>query len=178
MNRTSGFTLIELIVVVALVAILTVIATPPLQSMVRNNRAAAQANQLVSALHIARSEAITRGASISLCARADSGSGCSSGRADWTQGWLVFSDFAGTGSYSSPQDEVLQVFPPLSSDSTLEPQQGSQIITFGAGGFLDPAVHASGVTFALGVSGCTGNENRQIEINLQGRTSMNRQPCS
>ncbi len=123
MNKASGFTLIELIVVVALIAILTVIATPPLQSMVRNNRAAAQANQLVSALHIARSEAIARGASVSLCARSGSGSDCASGNGDWAQGWLVFADFAGTGNYSPTQDDVLQVFPPLSADSTLEPQQ-------------------------------------------------------
>ncbi len=61
-----GFTLIELMITAALVAIAASIALPSFQGMIREGRLTAQANELISALNIARSEAIRRGQNVTV----------------------------------------------------------------------------------------------------------------
>lgn len=86
----SGFTIVELMVTIALLGILAAWAAPGFENIVRDNRQATQINDFVSSVQMARSEAIKRGASVTLCTSAD-GVSCS-GAAGWQQGWLVFID--------------------------------------------------------------------------------------
>ena len=60
-RRTSGFTLVELMTIVVVVAILVAMATPSMTTMIQRNRIDAYSNELISALAMARSEAIKRG---------------------------------------------------------------------------------------------------------------------
>ena len=92
MKRSRGFTLIELMITLVLAAIILTLAVPGFQDIIRNNRAATQANELVTALGLARSEAVKRGARVSLCPSTDQAS-CTGG-ADWSNGWIVFLDTA------------------------------------------------------------------------------------
>jgi type IV fimbrial biogenesis protein FimT len=80
-----GFTLIELLVTLAVAAILLTVAVPNFQMFVVRNRMAAQANELVGALSLARSEAVKQGAQVNVCASSD-GATCTGG---WAQGWVV-----------------------------------------------------------------------------------------
>lgn len=86
----SGFTLVELLVVVALAALLQSLAAPAFSSMVDSVRLTSAVNALLSSLHFARSEAIKRNSRAVVCKSAN-GSGCSSS-GGWEQGWLVFHD--------------------------------------------------------------------------------------
>ena len=101
MNRHSGFTLLELMVTVAVAALLLAIGVPTFQSMVRNNRIAAHTNDFMSSLNLARSEANKRGRRVVLCksdktdniaACTAANNCCTTSTGNWEQGWIVFVD--------------------------------------------------------------------------------------
>jgi type IV fimbrial biogenesis protein FimT len=86
----AGFTLIELMVVVAVVVVLQTLAAPALSGMVNSMRMTAAANSLFSSLFFARNEAIKRNSRVVVCKSA-TGSACA-GSGGWEQGWIVFHD--------------------------------------------------------------------------------------
>lgn len=93
MNKRSagaGFTLIELMVVVALAALLQSLAVPAFAGFVNSMRLTVAVNSLFTSLLLARSEAIKRNGRAVLC-KSVTGEACvTSG--SWEQGWIVFHD--------------------------------------------------------------------------------------
>jgi type IV fimbrial biogenesis protein FimT len=89
MKTQTGFTIIELMIVVALAAVLLTIGIPGFQEMVQDNRRASATVEMISAIQIARSEAVKLNAPMTLCPSSD-GSSCS-GTA-WETGWIAFID--------------------------------------------------------------------------------------
>lgn len=100
--RTSGFTLIELMVTIAVLAVLTTIAFPSFQSSMRSNRVATASNQMSALVSFARSEAIRSKSLVQLCTSTD-GSSCGG---DWNDGWLVWVDRNNSGVFNP--DEALR----------------------------------------------------------------------
>lgn len=91
----NGFTLTELIIVLAIAAILLALAMPGMGAFVQNNRLVSQANDLVADLSVARSEAIRRGRRVVVCASSNPAAatpGCDTTGNAWTGGRLVFVD--------------------------------------------------------------------------------------
>ncbi|MBK5969787.1 MULTISPECIES: GspH/FimT family pseudopilin [Thiorhodovibrio] len=106
-----GTTLLELLVTISIAAILMSVAVPSFQSMMRTNRIASVTNEMVRALMLARSEAVSRGLNVSLCntanPNADSPS-CAGGT--WATGWIVFIDQSPSdGIIANPNQDVLRV---------------------------------------------------------------------
>jgi type IV fimbrial biogenesis protein FimT len=85
----AGFSLVELMVTVSLAAILTAIALPMFRESLANNRLTSQTNDMVGALTLARSQAITANQRVTFC-RTDSEAttACSGSAGDW-QFWLI-----------------------------------------------------------------------------------------
>ncbi len=88
-GQTSGFTLLELMVTVAILAIGAAIAAPSYSAMLKSNRTRSVASELLAALNLARSEAARRGQWVSICKSSD-GSTCAGSNTQWDSGWIVF----------------------------------------------------------------------------------------
>jgi type IV fimbrial biogenesis protein FimT len=86
MSTNKGFSLIELMVVVAILAIIATIGVPSYQAMMESNRITSASNNLLGAMQLARSEAITRSTSVQACASSDQNT-CAGN--DWSAGGLV-----------------------------------------------------------------------------------------
>lgn len=172
MKRHDGFTLIELMVTIAVAVVILTLAVPGFRSIIQNNRAATQANDLVTALGLARSEAIKRSLTVSLCPSSDQAT-CTGGTA-WEGGWIVFLDRNGNGSRNPDvdpdlDDVLLRVHADLDGGSTLA---GPANLSFESAG---NAVAAA--TFQHRIDGCSGDQGRNIDINAAGRVNVTRVAC-
>lgn len=157
-----GFTLIELLVTIAIAAIVLTVAVPNFITFVQNNRLTAQANDLVTALNYARSEAIKRGVRVTVCSRSTD-TACA-GANDWSTGWLVFVDADGDGTVGGAQ--VLQVRQPIESGNTLTSAAAFQRVTYQNTGF-------SGFAGTLRLCDERGTASaRAIVVSPQGRVRI------
>lgn len=94
-GAAGGFTLVELLVVMAIGSLLMAIAIPSMQPMIHSAQLIAASNSFVSSLHLARGEAIKRNGRVVLCKTAD-GLACTDA-GGWDQGWIVFHDANNNG---------------------------------------------------------------------------------
>ncbi len=89
-RQQRGVTLIELMVGIVITGVLLAIGVPSFQSTIASSRVTTSNNDFVSAMALARSEAIRRGARITVC-KSTNGTACVTA-GNWAQGWIVFVD--------------------------------------------------------------------------------------
>lgn len=87
-----GFTLVELLLVLVVVAILLSLGVPSFLNILASNRVAAAANEIVVVLNLGKSEAVRSGQTLVLCKRQAADTQCSTSAGDWDNGWLLFID--------------------------------------------------------------------------------------
>ncbi len=116
--KNKGFSLIELMVTVALAGMLLTIGVPSFATTINNNRMIAAINEFVGAITIARSEAISRRADIVMCKANATLNNCVT-TGDWSQGWIIFLDDDDGGDFDSDKDTILQVHEALHQDLSL-----------------------------------------------------------
>ncbi len=169
MNKNhTGFTLVELMVVLAIAAILATVAVPSFRSMIQNNRLATQANELAGTMNFARSEAIKRGRRVTVCVSTDQAT-CTGGMA-WAGGWIAFADPDNSATFTVG-DTLLRVRGTLQGGSNLGGT--ATAVQYLPNGLLNLGTGA----YTLTTSGCTGNEKRIINVTATGRLGVTRAAC-
>jgi type IV fimbrial biogenesis protein FimT len=117
-ERSSGFSLTELVIVMSIVGILATIGIPTFKYVTASNRIASEINGLLGDLQFARSEAVKEGESVTVCIANTNGSGCStSSNGAWQNGWIVFLDSNGDHIVQTGE-AVLKIQPAFSSTDT------------------------------------------------------------
>jgi type IV fimbrial biogenesis protein FimT len=179
--RSHGFTLVELMVTVAVVAILLGVAAPQLSMFVRKQQVSADINTFMSSLELARSEALKRNGAVSMCALSSAtftnskDAACAaSNTTNWSQGWIVYIDNSGGGGYNAATDTVLKVERVIHSGAVTTTSPNSPgIISFLSNGL---AVSATG-SFTVTPSNTDDVLCKKLTITRQGRLSQS-SPCS
>jgi len=149
-RRKGGFTLIELLMTLVIAAILLAVAIPSFKDTSLRNNIEAQISELHAALSLARSEAVSRNTTVSIC-RSSNQTGCTGGT--WQQGWIVFVDDDANGTFNGT-DEIIKVHEQLSNANDLTLTDGGvakNFIKFGSRGLVrsDAAGDFSTGTFRL-----------------------------
>lgn len=87
-SAQSGFTMMELMVVIAVAALLAAVTAPSFISLLNDTKLSSLTSHLVSDLNRARSEAIKRNTRVLFCVRNAAGTDCGTGT-NWQNGWLI-----------------------------------------------------------------------------------------
>ena len=157
-----GFTLIELMVTIAIVAILATVAAPSFNEAILGSRLTAFANNFVASAMLARSEAIKRNSTVSLCRSGDGTSCATSG--GWQQGWIVFNDINADQTVNTGET-IIQYQQALSTGYQLTGDDYNLAFqAIGAG--------STTATLTLCRSYPAGTQERVVAISATGRTTV------
>jgi type IV fimbrial biogenesis protein FimT len=176
-KKYHGFTLIELIITLAVVSILLLTGIPMLNQMTTSNRLVTQINSIAGSLALARSESIKRGHSITLCGSTD-GTTCNT--SSWESGWIVFADADNNAVLSSAagtSEAMLKIEGQFNGGSTLRLSQSdsTSVIRYKSDGSLrdidGDASRTNRGTFTLCEQSLSTTTAKAININTLGRVS-------
>lgn len=174
LRPARGFTLIELMIAVALLAVGLALGTPYIRDAVMNVRMTGQANDLMADLALARSEAVKRNVRVALCTSTD---GTTCGGSTWADGWIVFPDLNGNGTQDAATELAFKAHGKLDGANTV------QVCGDVGGGprylpYRPNGVSGTGfVAFVICDSRTTPLNGRNIDITTTGRANVTRVTC-
>ena len=172
-SRERGFTLIELMVTIAIAVILTGLAASPMSKMFASNRVQTEASSFVSDLMLARAEAVKRGQGVSLCPSSN-GTTCL-GTNTWNSGWIIYPDPTQCNPAPTSSTAIatpIRVRAAFKGSDTLvaTAPATNTCVSFNREGFASNLGGAS-VVFTLHTSPSVAQATRCVAVGLGGRIS-------
>jgi type IV fimbrial biogenesis protein FimT len=173
-----GFTLIELMVVVAIMAILTTIAAPSFVRVIQSSTMSSNVNTFLGDVRFARSEAIRRGGGVVMCRSDDPeaaspvcGAGSGPGGNGWVSGWIIFHDLNNSGTKTA-LEPLLRVQSAITSMDSIVESGGSSStkFRFTATGRMLNLNSATSIQFGGG--NYDADVQRMVCVNLGGRARI------
>lgn len=165
--RRAGFSLAELLTVVAVAAIMLSIALPDLRALVRQQQLKAAVGDLFSAIELTRAQAIARGTRVEL-APADAAG------ADWSRGWIVFVDRDGDRRPGSGDDVISKHGPVargIAISTAFSSHQSPDYLAYNSGGRSCSAASSLSARWGT-LSLFQDGQTRRIKINMLGRARI------
>lgn len=182
MTRSTGFTLLEMMVTLSIGSILLALAAPQFSRFGLSAERSRGASELYSALSLARGEAVARNLPVTLCQRDWYSSAafptCATGNGTWTQGWIVYADSDGVFSGDEPDraEDVVAAYDRIGNTSPTGDDDSFALLTT-----LDDPTHLSfqangrsgqRVQFTLCENSGRLRDARLIDVALSGRVSL------
>ncbi len=173
--KSHGFTLVELMITVALSAIVLSFAVPSMSYLIRSNSVIAVNNNLVGDIRYARSEAIKRNAAVTVCVANNNFNNCVLDSNNWSGGWVVVVESVARNGNLEAGETILRMTSGIddSIDVRSSNATGNNLVgglSFGGDGF--PVIPDDGAApvgeFLLCVDNKTLYSSR-IEVNATGR---------
>lgn len=170
---TKGFTLIELMLGIALAAVIVSMAAPSFSTAMKNNKIVAEANELIADIHFARSEAVKRSTRVVLCrsaAPSNATPSCGGSANNWGSGWLVFADGDADNSYNAANDTLIRIGNPSDGAVTVKSNNtANQQLVYNP----DGTINTGGNTAVFAVCDERGeDQGRQVQITPTGRPRL------
>lgn len=161
----DGFTLVEVMIAISVMAILIFGGVPSFIQLIRDTSVSTQSNSLVAAIGLARSEAVRRGVDVHLTAVTDD-----KNETAWSNGWVIWVDSDNDNARES--SEVLRNY--KSPDGELVLDKNVTDIVFNSQG----EIRGGDIyIFQLKPPGCQAQEKREIKIKSTGRPSITKVDC-
>lgn len=173
-STQRAFTLIELLVTLSVVAIIAAMAAPSFFEMIQNTRLVTQANNLVSTIQYARSEAVKQGVQVSIVRKSNTDS-------VWEDGWTVFTDWDGDGVFD---DDGADPLCDVEEDCVIRTQTAVKNITLRTGNHIKEwlaylpsgyAISSTGLandTFRVCAKNVDKTKAKKVVINTLGRPEV------
>lgn len=169
----KGFTLIELMVAISLALIILSYGVPSFSSFIKNGRVTTLTNNLVTDINYARSEAVTRGASVILCRSGNASAEnptCGGSNYNWTSGWLIFVSGDANNTYDEGTDTLLRAASRSpGSVNIISNETSNTNVTYKADGAIDMA--GGTAVFVICDERGEGHGN-QLQISPTGRPRL------
>ncbi len=162
--RSGGFTLIELMLTLALIAIVLGFGVPSMTQLIRSNEVVNQTNSVLGGIQLARAEAVKRGVGMAVCGSSDQVS-CDG---QWGQGWLVYEDADGTASPTTTN--IVR----LATGSAEVDATSGGVVRFDHQGLRRDTSEA---TVLIKRSACGSEKARKISIVKGGRAASEKVSC-
>jgi type IV fimbrial biogenesis protein FimT len=177
-HRSSGFTLTELMVTIAILAVITGFAAPAMQTMVENYRVSSLTNEFNLALAYTRSQAVNRNMCVTMCIVQDPNAAnprCSTATTDWNTGWMIFSNPTCNNSSVAVlpiNSELLQIYEGSTTGQTLNSKIGNvRRISYTARGIPAGALSAA-AEFTVKTSNPLADPAKTICLDMAGRARI------
>jgi type IV fimbrial biogenesis protein FimT len=169
MHKQAGFTIMELMIVVAIIGILGAMALPGLKEWNRNAARTAAVSEFLGSMHLARSEAVKRNVRVGICPTQDATDAAPkcAGEKDWAIGWLVFVDTDGDMDLGA-DEEVLGAIDAINPAFSLISTNGDVALDFRPNGRMETSNLEVTVDFNL----CDERgpeQGRVISVSTSGR---------
>lgn len=175
-TSSSGVTLIELMILILISAIAVAGATYTLSGSGQNQLAGQLANNLDSALRFARSQAVSRGTTVTICPGTNSSLNTCGIATDWNKGWIVFEDSNADGVIDSPSD-ILQVFPMIGRNPGITASTTAPFSFFGQFASTGLPLSNRQIDITITPRECLGNNGRRVYLTGAGRIIVQNATC-
>jgi len=166
-----GFTLVELLVVLLIAALLLTVATPLMTEVVSRARVGAESTRLLSAINLARSEAVLRDIPVTLCPSTVAHGGQAVCAGHYAQGWMIFANADRDRSADEEYDELLHVFAGVPSGFSVRNSAGTRNADRSISFLPDGTSHSNQTLLVCPPAG-SAVAPRGVVINIAGRARL------